>query len=105
MRDMNFRHQVAGVENARHENARNAKVWNTTCCICLSIAEQECMSRQERAPHFAANVMHDLRLCRVGTSDSVRRASPSWNNRRAGAPSAGLRLPWFCVCTSLTVMT
>ena len=40
-----------------------------------------------------------------GTSHSVRRASPSWNNRRAGAPSAGLRLPWFCVCTSLTVMT
>jgi len=42
-------------ENARHENARNAKVWNTACCICLSIAEQECMSRQERAPDFAAN--------------------------------------------------
>jgi len=54
MRDMNFRHQIAGVENTRHENARNAKVWNT-CCICLSIAEQECMSRQERAPDFAAN--------------------------------------------------
>jgi len=47
----------------------------------------------------------DLRLCRVGISDSVRRASPTWNNRRPGAPSAGLRLPWFCVCTSLTVMT
>ena len=26
-------------ENARHENARNAIVWNTECCICLSIAE------------------------------------------------------------------
>ena len=110
MRDMNLRHQIAGVENARHENARNAIVWNTACCICQSIAEQECMSRQDRAPDFAANcvlvnagyvrsvsssnVMHDLRLCRVGISDSVRRASPSWN-RRAGAPSAGLRLPWF----------
>ena len=35
-------------ENARHENARNAIVWNT-------IAEQECMSRQEGAPDFAAN--------------------------------------------------
>ena len=44
--------------------------------------------------------MHDLRLCRVGISDSVRRASPSWNNRRAGATSAGQRLPWFCVFTS-----
>ena len=44
------RHEIAG-----HENARNAIVWNTACCICLSIAEQECMSRQERAPDFAAN--------------------------------------------------
>ena len=79
-------------ENARHENARNAIVWNTACCICLSIAEQECMSRQERAPDFlsvhlrrricakcvsSSNVMHDLRLCHVGISDSVRRASPT----------------------------
>ena len=39
-----MRHQNARVENARHENARNAKVWNTACCICLSIAEQECIS-------------------------------------------------------------
>ena len=55
--DMKMRHHVAGVENARHENARNAIAWNTACCIslCLSIAEQECMSRQERAPDFAAN--------------------------------------------------
>jgi len=36
------------LEIARYENARNAIVWNTECCICLSIAEQECMSRQER---------------------------------------------------------
>jgi len=42
-------------DNARHENARNAIVWNTACCIYLSIAEQECMSRQEGAPDFAAN--------------------------------------------------
>jgi len=55
LRDMKMRHHVAGVENATHENARNAIVWNTACCICLSIAEQECMSRQERAPDFAAN--------------------------------------------------
>ena len=48
LRDMKMRHHVAGVENARHENARNA-------IVCLSIAEQECMSRQERAPDFAAN--------------------------------------------------
>jgi len=81
--DMKMRHHVAGVENeihefaaptckggncktsecgtmlrgenARHENARNAIVWNTECCIRLSIAEQECMSRQERAPDFAAD--------------------------------------------------
>ena len=79
MRDMNLRHQLARVEIARHENARNAIVWNTECCICLSIAEQECMSRQERAPDFAADC--------------------------AGAPSAGQRLPWFCVFNSLTVMT
>ena len=55
LRDMKMRHQNARVENARHENARNAKVWNTACRICLFIAEQECMSRQERAPDFAAN--------------------------------------------------
>ena len=71
LRDMKMRHHVAGVENARHEsaapeckggnarheNARNAIVgpWNTACCICLSIAEQECMSRQERAPDFAVS--------------------------------------------------
>ena len=55
MRDMNLRHQLARVEIGRHENARNAIVWNTECCICLSIAEQECMSRQERAPDFAGD--------------------------------------------------
>ena len=53
MRDMNLRHQLARVEIARHENAKNAIVCNTECCICLSIAEHECMSRQERAPDFA----------------------------------------------------
>jgi len=54
MRDMNLRHQLARVEIARHENARNATVWNTECCICLSIAEQECMSRllKETPPDF-----------------------------------------------------
>jgi len=51
MRDMNLRNQLARVEIAIHENARNAIVW-TDCRICLSIAEQECMSRQERAPDF-----------------------------------------------------
>jgi len=55
MRDMNLRHQLARVEIARHENARNSIVWNTECCICLSIANQECMSRQERAPDFATD--------------------------------------------------
>jgi len=39
LRDMKMRHHVAGVEIARHENARSAIVWNTECCICLSIAE------------------------------------------------------------------
>jgi len=53
LRNMKMRHHVAGVENARHENAKNAIVCNTECCICLSIAEHECMSRQERAPDFA----------------------------------------------------
>ena len=43
MRNMNLRHQLARVDFARHENARNAIVWNTECCICLSIAEQECI--------------------------------------------------------------
>ena len=52
MRDMNLQHQLARVEIARHENARNAIVWNT---VYLSIAEQVCMSIEERAPDFAAN--------------------------------------------------
>jgi len=47
--------ETGDAENARHENAKNAIVWNTQCCICLSIAEQECMSRQERAPDLAAD--------------------------------------------------
>ena len=55
MRDMKLRDIKMRHQNARVENARNAKVWNTACCICLSIAEQECMSRHERAPDFAAN--------------------------------------------------
>jgi len=50
MRDMNLRHQLARVKIVR-----NAMVWNTECCICLSIAEHECMSRQERAPDLAAD--------------------------------------------------
>ena len=52
MRDMNLQHQLARVEIARHENARNAIVWNTEY---VSIAEQVCMSIEERAPDFAAN--------------------------------------------------
>ena len=54
---------VGDAENARHENARNAIVWNTACCICPSIAEQECMSRQERAPDFLS--VRGCHLCRV----------------------------------------
>ena len=46
----NARHEIA-----RYENARNTIVWNTACCIFLSTAEQECMSRQKRAPDFAAD--------------------------------------------------
>ena len=53
----NARHEFAAptaarAEIARRENARNAIVLNTECCLCLSVAEQECMSRQERAPDF-----------------------------------------------------
>ena len=50
-----LRNVSGDAENARHENARNAIVRNTECCICLSIAEQECMSREERTPDFAAD--------------------------------------------------
>ena len=77
------------------------------------------MSRQERAPDFLSvhlrrricakcvssrNLMQDLRLCRVGISDSVRRASPtqmSQNNRRAGAPSATFFLHLHKLCCQL----
>jgi len=43
---MKMQDQLVGVENAGHENEGNAIVWNTECCICLSIAEQDCMSKQ-----------------------------------------------------------
>ena len=33
---LKMRDEIAG-----HENARNAIVWNTACCIGLSIAEQD----------------------------------------------------------------
>ena len=80
-----------------HESTRKNTRFRRQLCSCERRICAKCVS--------SSNVMHDLRLCHVGISDSVRRASPSWNNRRAGAPSAGLRLPWFCICTSLTVMT
>ena len=35
LRDMKMRHHVAGVEYARHENARNAILWNTACCMSV----------------------------------------------------------------------
>jgi len=55
LRDMIMRHHFAGVGNAGHENEGNAIEWNTECCICLSITEQYCMSRQKRALDFAAD--------------------------------------------------
>ena len=165
MRDMNLRHQLARVEIARHENTTNAIVWNTECCICLSIAELECMRRQERAPDFASDTR--VQFLRAVSHSSCSRYRCLWHWRRwwrrprcqrqqsasvslscqctsvagyvrslshrptwcptcvcavwasailcvvrrplrttgAGTPSAGQRLPWFCVFTSLTVMT
>ena len=75
---------VGDAENARHEiagheNARNTIVWNTACCICLAV-------------HCRAGMRVDKKEHQI---------SPP----TVGAPSAGLRLPWFCVCFSLTVMT
>jgi len=54
-RDVNLRQQRAGAENAGRENEGSAIVWNTERCICLSIAEQDCVSRQKRAADFAAD--------------------------------------------------
>ena len=110
---------LGDAENARHENARNAIVWNTACCICMSIAEQECMSRQERAPDFAAVLLwtQDMReVCLIEQRDARLAFVPCGHQRfcascvaqleqQARGCPAGLRLPWFCVCTSLTVMT
>jgi len=42
---MKMQDQLAGVENAGHENEGNAIVWNTEYCMCLSIAEQDCVSK------------------------------------------------------------
>ena len=80
LRDMKMRHHVSGVENVRHENARNATVWNTECCICLSIAEQECISRQERAPDFAhPNLYTFLGHLQRATADSeITRLNPRY---------------------------
>ena len=72
MRDMNLRHRLARVEIARYENARNAIVWNTECCICLSIAEQECMSRQEKAPDFASCIPARQGGCTETARNSTR---------------------------------
>ena len=79
LRDMKMRHHVAGVKNARHENARNAIVWNTACCIYV-------------CPLPSRNAWVDKKEHQISPPTVV-------------APSAGLRLPWFCVCISLTVMT
>jgi len=46
---MKMRQQLARVEIARRENEGNAIVWNTECCICLSIAEQDCVSKLKTA--------------------------------------------------------
>jgi len=34
-------------ENARHENASNAIVWNTECCICLLPSRNACVDKKE----------------------------------------------------------
>ena len=76
-----MRHHVAGVENARHENARNAIVWNTEGCICLSIAEHECMSRQERAPGFASCIPARQGGCTETARNSTRLPTESGYRR------------------------
>ena len=106
MRDMNLRHQLATVEiarhenaapccrveNARHENARNAIVWNTECCICLSIAEQECMSRQERAPDFTSCIPARQGGCTETARNSTRLPSESgYRGRRRGCRRCNTR--------------
>jgi len=73
-------HQLARVEIARHENATNAIVWNTECCICLSIAELECMRRQERAPDFASDTR--VQFLRAVSHSSCSRYRCLWHWRR-----------------------
>ena len=41
------------------------------CCICLSIAERECMSRQERAPDFASCIP----ACQGGCTETARNST------------------------------
>ena len=57
MRDMNFRHQIAGVENARHENADKGPL---NGCVCV------------RQTDYLKIYLTDLRqICRVGRTMAV----------------------------------
>ena len=42
MRDMNFRHQIAGVENARYENAGKVSMESQSVKKCLKVVVFVC---------------------------------------------------------------
>ena len=94
LRDIKMRHHVAGVENTRHENARNAIVWNTACC--MSIAAQDCMSRLQRAQISPSSKYYAHRVICVATVVLVGLISPPtaswvemkrWSNQQSNSLS------------------
>jgi len=72
LRDMIMRHYIAMVENAGHENEGNAIVWNTECCICLSIAKQYFMSMLKKSTDFAADCLSRKKSNVEQTSKAIR---------------------------------
>ena len=91
MRDMNLRHQLARVEIARHENAKNAIVCNTECCICLSTAEHECISRQERAPDFAVCIPARQKLHEIAPDFQPNQVIADFERLRRGSRRCNTR--------------
>ena len=89
--------RIGDAESARHEIAGHENA--APCCWGGKCETWKC----EKRDSMEHRVLHMSAHCRTGMHESTRKHQIS--PPTVGAPSAGLRLPWFCVCNSLTVMT